>query len=85
MECEFCDNYFCVTCLKMTDDEYDHHAKSTAMWFCTVCKPKVEETSGACPGIAWGGGQNILTISGLCVCGTPTPLGGGGHPPPEKF
>ena len=44
MECEFCNNYFCVACLKMTDDEYDHHAKSTAMWFCTVCKPKVEET-----------------------------------------
>ena len=44
MECEFRDNYFCVACLKMTDDEYDHYAKSTAMWFCTVCKPKVEET-----------------------------------------
>ena len=44
MECEFCENYFCVTCLKMTDDDYDHHAKSTAMWFCAVCKPKVEET-----------------------------------------
>ena len=27
----------------MTDDDYDHHAKSTAMWFCAVCKPKVEE------------------------------------------
>ena len=44
MECEFCENYFCVTCLKMTDDDYDHHAKSTVMWFCAVCKPKVEET-----------------------------------------
>ena len=39
MECEFCENYFCVTCLQMTDDDYDHHAKSTAMWFCAVCKP----------------------------------------------
>ena len=33
------DVHFCVTCLKMTDDDYDHHAKSTAMWFCAVCKP----------------------------------------------
>ena len=44
MECEFWENYFCATCLQMTDDDYDYHAKSTAMWFCAVCKPKVKET-----------------------------------------
>ena len=81
MECEFCDNYFCVTCLKMTDDEYDHHAKSTAMWFCTVCKPKVEETSGACPEIAWGWAKYFNYKWTLCLRHADTARGWGASSP----
>ncbi len=44
MECEYCDNHFCAKCLNMNDDEYAHHEKSSGMWFCVICKPKVEET-----------------------------------------
>ena len=44
MECEFCEHYFCLTCLNMSDVEYDHHIQSSGMWFCLICKPKVEET-----------------------------------------
>ena len=44
MECEYCENHYCSTCLGMTDTEYEHHVHSSGMWFCRVCKPKVEET-----------------------------------------
>ncbi len=44
MECEYCDNHFCAKCLNMTDDEYAHHERSSGMWFCVICKPKVGET-----------------------------------------
>lgn len=44
MECELCEKHFCTDCLGMTEEEYKHHAKSSGMWFCIVCKPKVEQT-----------------------------------------
>ena len=44
MECEFCENHFCSVCLNMSDTEYKHHIHSSGMWFCSGCKPKVEET-----------------------------------------
>ena len=44
MECEYCENHYCFTCLGMTDTEYEHHVHSSGMWFCGICKPKVEET-----------------------------------------
>ena len=44
MECEYCENHYCSPCLGMTDTEYEHHVHSSGMWFCGVCKPKVEET-----------------------------------------
>ena len=44
MECEYCENHYCSTCLGMTDTEYEHHVHSSGMWFCGICKPKVEET-----------------------------------------
>lgn len=43
MECEFCSDYFCCKCLNMGDEEYLCLKKSTCMWFCVECKPKVEE------------------------------------------
>ena len=44
MECEYCENHFCISCLEMTPAAYNYHAKSTAMWFCMTCVPKVKET-----------------------------------------
>ena len=44
MECEYSENHFCSVCLNMTDTEYEHHIHSSGMWFCSDCKPKVEET-----------------------------------------
>ena len=44
MECEYCEKHFCISCLEMTSTAYNHHAKSTAMWFCMTCVPKVKET-----------------------------------------
>ena len=41
---EYCENHYCSTCLGMTDTEYEHHVYSSGMWFCGICKPKVEET-----------------------------------------
>lgn len=43
MECEYCDKYFCLQCLKMEVEEYDHHIRSSGMWFCKGCVPKVQE------------------------------------------
>ena len=43
IECEFCENYFCVTYLQMTDDDYDHHAKSTTMCFVQYANLKLRK------------------------------------------
>ena len=44
MECEYCENYFCITCIDMSTTAYTHLSKSSAMWFCTSCMPKIRET-----------------------------------------
>ena len=33
MKCEFCERHFCISCLDMTPTTYNHHSKSSAMWF----------------------------------------------------
>ena len=44
MECEFCESHFCIGCLDMSPTTYNHHSKSSAMWFCVACMPKIKET-----------------------------------------
>lgn len=46
LECEYCEGHFCCkpTCLNMDEGEYSYHQRSTSMWFCSICKPKVVET-----------------------------------------
>ena len=44
MECEYCEHHYCISCLDMSPTTYNHHSKSLAMWFCTVCMPKIKET-----------------------------------------
>ena len=43
MGCEYCENYFCITCIDMSTTTYTHFCKSSAMWFCTSCLPKIRE------------------------------------------
>ena len=44
MDCEYCENYFSITCIDMSTTAYTHLCKSSAMWFCTSCMPKIRET-----------------------------------------
>lgn len=43
LECQRCKNHFCIRCLKKSKNEYDVLSRSDTMWFCTKCKPNVEE------------------------------------------
>ena len=41
INCEYCESWFCISCLGMKNTEYNHHTKSSGMWFCAPCKVKV--------------------------------------------
>ncbi len=43
MECEYCEQRYCIKCLKMPAREYDLLKSSSAMWFCGPCKSKVAQ------------------------------------------
>lgn len=43
LECQRCKHHFCIKCLKKPENEYKVLSNSDSMWFCGVCKSKVEE------------------------------------------
>jgi len=43
IECQRCSDHFCIKCLNKTKPEYEILSKSDSMWFCTKCRPIVEE------------------------------------------
>lgn len=43
MECDYCDDIYCITCLNMSAQVYKYHTESNDIWICTMCMPKVKE------------------------------------------
>ena len=43
LECEYCENHYCIKCLKYKQGEYEAMQKPGCMWFCMKCKPKIEK------------------------------------------
>ncbi len=43
LECERCSYYYCIKCLKKSEEEYRILENSDIMWFCAPCKEKVEK------------------------------------------
>ena len=43
LECEYCEQHYCIKCLKYKVGEYEAMQKPGCMWFCMKCKPKVEK------------------------------------------
>ena len=46
MECEYCENHYCSTCLGMTDTDYEHHVHSSGMVHL--------QRDGSLSGLLWG-------------------------------
>jgi hypothetical protein len=44
LECQRCQEHFCITCLKKGEAEYELLTKSDSMWFCTKCREIVEKS-----------------------------------------
>ena len=42
LECQRCNEHFCIKCLNKTEEEYKWMTKSDTMWFCLPCREKVE-------------------------------------------
>lgn len=43
LECEYCEQHYCIRCLKFKAGEYEAMRKPGCMWFCIGCKPKIEK------------------------------------------
>jgi len=41
LECQRCNQHFCIKCLDKTEEEYTQLNNSDSMWFCIPCKEKV--------------------------------------------
>lgn len=41
MECEYCEQHFCINCMSITKQQYKVLIRMSALhWFCPVCEPK---------------------------------------------
>lgn len=43
MECDYCQDRYCITCLDMSITIYKYHTQSSNIWLCDTCTPKVKE------------------------------------------
>ncbi len=43
LECQRCDNHFCIKCLNKKTVEYEILSNSDTMWFCLPCREKVQQ------------------------------------------
>lgn len=43
LECQRCQNHFCIKCLNKPKAEYDMLSKTDCMWFCIECRRVVEQ------------------------------------------
>ena len=41
VQCEYCSEYYCSTCLQITNDEYESFNSPLLHWFCPKCDEKV--------------------------------------------
>lgn len=44
LDCQRCQEHFCIKCLKKGETEYEFLTKSDSMWFCAKCREIVEKS-----------------------------------------